>query len=555
MTSRARRTEVTSEVVFLGKLLQRVASGRIRVPKFQRAFVWRQSDVHSLLDSVYRGFPIGSILVWDTDATIQSAGRIGPVSVPPAPDGTVGYLLDGQQRLSALVGTLRPDSQSEGPAIADGLDWSVYFDLESREFVRKPGDGLKPQHFPVRRLLNTAAFFAECRRIERDAPASVKARQWIDEADRLANAFRDYQLPLIRIQEADLDGAVAVFARLNRTGRKMAADEMVSALTYEEDGFHLASALSEFKVELEPLGFGNLKRVFLLRTVLAALELDIYAKDWANLIVQQDVRRQLPSGFGMATRALHRALDFLRGLGVTSDRLLPYGLQLVLLAEFFRKRPDPTEAMRRVLRRWFWVTSFCGWFGGVSTARVKLALDEMRELAEGTRGDCRVVDLNSPAAVFPDRFDGRSARVRAFLLYLASLRPRSLCGDGTLDPGYLMRLRRTEAVGYVVANPGRGEPLLSSPANRMFVDEGHVGQTLRVLKEMNDAQRERVLHTHGFGATAVDALRRDDWTELIRARRDTLAAGELKFMEREDVHRPTERAAAVIADSEASDDE
>ena len=64
--------------------------------------------------------------------------------------------------------------------------------------------------------------------------ASCAPRQWLDEADRLASAFRDYQIPLVHIREANLDSAVTVFARLNRTGRKMTADQMVSALTYQE---------------------------------------------------------------------------------------------------------------------------------------------------------------------------------------------------------------------------------------------------------------------------------------------------------------------------------
>ena len=67
---RQKRTEVVPEVVFLGKLVDRVAAGKIRVPRFQRNFVWKQPDLYTLLDSVRRGFPIGSILVWDTEEDI-----------------------------------------------------------------------------------------------------------------------------------------------------------------------------------------------------------------------------------------------------------------------------------------------------------------------------------------------------------------------------------------------------------------------------------------------------------------------------------------------------
>ena len=383
-----------------------------------------------------------------------------------------------------------------------------------------------------------------------------KGMRWLEEADRLASAFRDYQLPLIHIREASLDSAVTVFARLNRTGRKMTADEMVSALTYEEGGFHLAAAFAEFRSELTKLGFGNLNSVLLLRTVLSALELDIYAQDWATLIVKQDVRRRLPSAFEAAADGLRRGLDFLREVGVTTDRLLPYGLQLVLLAEFFRLCPNPTEQTRRVLERWFWVTSFSGWFGGVGGARVRLALQEMRELAKGEGDAIRVVDLESPAAPFPKRFDGRSARVRAFLLFLGSLKPRSLQKtDQTLNPGELLASRGTEAVGYVVANRGGGDELFSSPANRMFVDANHFGQTVGSLQETDDTRLKDLLPTHGFDLSAIEVLRQDDRETLIQQRLTTLIQREREFMARKQVKLPTERTAAAVADSEASDRE
>ena len=547
------RTEVVPEVVFLGKLVERIAAGKIRVPRFQRAFVWKQTDLHALLDSVLRGFPIGSILVWDTEETIATTGRVGPIEVDPRPPGLVGYLLDGQQRVSTLVGTLRLPDGAE--SIVDQVDWCVYCDLDNQEFLRAPAGGVEPQHFPVRSLLNTAGFFAACRRIESEVDDRNLAQRRLDEADRLANAFRDYQLPLIHIREADLDSAVTVFARLNRTGRKMTADEMVSALTYREGEFHLAKELDKFKDELEGMGFGNLDRVLLLRAVLAALDRDIYAKDWADLMVKEDVRARLPEVFESAAGGIVDALEFLEDLGVTSDRLLPYGLQLVLLGEFFRLCPRPADEVVELLNRWFWVTSFTGWFGGVNTAQATHAFSEIRNLARGTGTGFSVVDLDAPAQPFPQRHDGRSARVRAFLLYLASLKPRSLRGVENLDPGQLLATRGIRAVGYVFSNPGPLGELFSSPANRMFLDADQVGQAFDDLAGLGDDKLMGLLPTHGFPADSVHRLRNGDRVGLIRDRLDTLIAGEREFMNERNVRLPSARMAASIADSEASDEE
>ena len=554
-SSNQKRTEVVPEVVFLGKLVERVADGKIRVPRFQRAFVWKQPDLSALLDSVLRGFPIGSILVWDTEENIESTSRIGPVEISPRPKGQTGYLLDGQQRVSTLVGTLRlPDSVDD--PIVEQIDWRIHYDLDSREFVhlRQQARPPEPRYFPVRSLLNTAGFFDACRRIQQNVDDRRQAQAWLDEADRLASAFRDYQLPLIHIREADLESAVTVFARLNRTGRKMAADEMVSALTYQEGQFHLSGMLNEFKSELKKKGFGNLDRVFLLRSVLAALDRDIYAKDWADLMVKPEVREKLPKAFDAATQGIRRALDLLGRFGVTSDRLLPYGLQLVLLGEFHRLCPRPGPAAVERLKRWFWVTSFTGWFGGVNTAQAKRALEEIRGLARGASEEFQVVDLDASAQPFPNRFDARSARVRAFLLYLASLRPRSLHGGGELDPGTLLSRLGTDAVGYVWSNPDPKD-LVSNPANRMFADGGHVGQAIGALVALDDEVLGTLLPTHGFPTNCITRLRNGDRAGLLAARLENLIAGEREFMAERNVTLPTERTAAAIADSETSDDE
>ena len=237
--------------------------------------------------------------------------------------------------------------------------------------------------------------------------------------------------------------------------------------------------------------------------------------------------------------------------------MLPYGLQFVLLGEFFRLCPQPTESVVELLNRWFWVTSFTGWFGGVNTAQAKRALSEIRDLATDAGARFSFVNLETPAEPFPDRFDGRSARVRAFLLYLASLKPRSLLrGEDDLNPGDLLSTLGTGAVGYVSSNQPQLEHMIRSPANRMFLDRGHVGQAFGVLQGLETELLVELLPTHGFPVDAVQQLRNGDRVGLIAARLETLIDGEREFMKRLNVILPTERTAATtIADSDTSDEE
>ena len=545
------RAEVVPEVIFLGKLMERIVSGKIRVPKFQRPFIWRQHDIFALLESVYMGFPIGSILIWETDQeNIESTPFVGPIDIGQPPLGKVGYLLDGQQRVSTLVGTLRLPNESESKR--DGIDWRVYFDLEKPEFTRAPKGEIDGRYFPMASLLDTAGFLAAARKIETH-PNELQRRNWLNAADRLANAFRDYQLPIIRIQEADLDSAVTIFARLNRTGRKISADQMVSALTYREGEFRLSGELDDYINKLARKGFGNLNRVFLLRSVLAALDLDIYAKDWAGLVVKADIRPKLPDAFEDATNGINQALEFLQKLGVTSDWLLPYGLQLVLLGEFCRLCPTPTPEQDRLLERWFWVTSFTGWFGSVNSSRATHALREIRELAKGERSEFSVVSLDEKALPFPKRLNLMSARVRALLLYLVSLEPFSLKNPEKLEPGNLLSELGSSAIGYVWKSPSEAEEFSSISANRMFLDGELVGNAFDHLTILDDSRLEVLLPSHGFPVESIQTLRDGDLKKFIVQRQEHLILGERRFMADRGVNLPESSTAETITDSDVSD--
>ncbi len=486
--------------------------------------------------------------MWETDRDIESASCVGPIEIGSRPSGLVSYLLDGQQRVSTLVGTLQLQDEREG--IKNQVNWRVYFDLENLEFVQAPRGGVTAQYFPLASLLDTSGFLAAASQISHVEDENQRQR-WLNAADHLANAFRDYQLPLIRIREADLDSAVTVFARLNRTGRKISADQMVSALTYRKDEFHLAEAMDRLQERLRSRGFGNFNRVFLLRAVLAALDRDIYASDWADLVVRDDVRSKLPEGFASATEGIIYALDFLKDLGVMSDRLLPYGLQLVLLGEFYRLCLDPDPEVVSLLKRWFWVTSFSGWFGTANPSKIRHALYEIRELARNERRSFNVVNLEEQALPFPDYFDGRSARVRAFMLYLSSLNPRSVKRQE--GPNKLPFISGANAIGYVWKEPSKAEEFSSIPANRIFLDDEVYGNAFDHLQNLEDDDLKEVLPSHGFPGNSLQKLRAGDRIEFIRMRQANLIRGEREFMEEKQVELPGMDIGKTVADSDTSD--
>ena len=141
------------------------------------------------------------------------------------------------------------------------------------------------------------------------------------------------------------------------------------------------------------------------------------------------------------------------------------------------------------------------------------------------------------------------------MLYLASLRPRSMHARGVLDSGKLLSNHGIRAVGYVSSSAEVSGELFSSPANRVFFDSGQVGQAFLRMRGLDDETLAELLPTHGFPADSLRWIRSGDRAGLIEARLDRLIAGEREFMKEFGVSLSVAPTAANIADSEVSDEE
>ncbi len=84
-------------------LISEIQNGIIKIPKFQRDFVWSIEETAKLLDSILKGYPIGTFILWQTNERLNDIKNIGNLKLPNTPDDTkVQYVLDGQQRITSL---------------------------------------------------------------------------------------------------------------------------------------------------------------------------------------------------------------------------------------------------------------------------------------------------------------------------------------------------------------------------------------------------------------------------------------------------------------------
>src|SRR5438876_1759250 len=87
------------------ELVGMIERGELRLPEMQRRYVWRSPRVRDLLDSLYRGYPSGAILLWEAADAVPL--QEFAVQQQNNPYQTTRLLLDGQQRLTSLSAVIR----------------------------------------------------------------------------------------------------------------------------------------------------------------------------------------------------------------------------------------------------------------------------------------------------------------------------------------------------------------------------------------------------------------------------------------------------------------
>ncbi len=467
-------------VQFLSQLLEEVSEGHLQVPRFQRPMVWSWDARLELLRSIRDGIPIGAIMVWRTSSTeIDCYEFLGPHRLTqPQPGATRQYLLDGVQRLSTLYGALHQltapaeygDSEHDSILGASELNrstnFSVFVDLTRRDFCTPSIDDITSDMMPLHVVFDSVALLRFQRQLVGDGFDDLVAA-----SDQMARAFRDYKIPIIPITTDDVDMATRTFQRINSQGIQMSEAHMVHALTWNP-AFNLNSKLGEINDRiLQPILWESLDPDIILKACKAGYDLNVYRSSGQEL---SDAIRAKPHVIDEVGVACGRAASFLREqCGVPLPDLVPYSLQTVILIDAFRIQPNPSPSVTKLLRSWFWMTTYGELFASMSGDRLNTMINDVREMiASGLP----VWTWKRPFEVRPiSTFDFRTARSKALAFRLADSMNRVLGGEAGTQI-----LTDAGKKGLVQILPWfRSERnTFSSPANRFLSQPADVG-TLR----------------------------------------------------------------------------
>jgi hypothetical protein len=390
----------------IGTLVDMYKRGELRLPEIQRHYVWRATRVRDLLDSLYRGYPSGSILMWETDEPVPT--RDFAIAQETTAFAGRKLLLDGQQRLTSLTAVLsgsavqvrgrkRPidilfnldhpdgpptdivevESDEQSPTSSDdelsdeaedgdgddGAEQGIQEKLNRRTFVVAAKNlSSQPQWVSV------SAVFA----IANDAEILKKAgitnfddpryQRYSDRLKKL-RAIKDYQY-VVHVLERNMsyEEVTEIFVRVNSLGAKLKSSDLALAQMTSR-WRNLLKELETFQEECERSNF-TIDLGHLVRSIVVFATQQCLFRSVASTPVEK-----LKEGWSQAQEGLHFAINFLRSnAGIEDESLLSSPMFLHAIAALSRVKDNRLTAdEQRQLLHWLLVANARGRYSRGST--------------------------------------------------------------------------------------------------------------------------------------------------------------------------------------------
>ncbi|WP_291464005.1 DUF262 domain-containing protein [Actinomyces sp.] len=347
------------ETFRLSELRDLVATGRVRIPDFQRSFRWTNQDVVALFDSLHQGYPIGNLLMWKREAPAQRV-TVGSIDIdaPGRPDAL--WLVDGQQRVTSIVNAM--DARSVGDR-----RFAVGYDLENSWVVSTLGRHSRAV-MPLFRLFDFES-----------------AWQWFEENTEFQalrgryqeafNTFNAVSVPATVLEGADEDKLRVIFDRINQSGKKLKSSEVFEALNSSVSDGRTLRSISDAVDRSTHFGLLSEDQVL---NVLKARRYPDYMRDGRDEFGDERRRNSdfpdegRDEAYAQTELVLKRATRFLQdNCCIPHVTLLPYSAILVVVARFFALFPEPKRRNKELLKRWVWRTIVKTIEGTISSGNVQ----------------------------------------------------------------------------------------------------------------------------------------------------------------------------------------
>ena len=362
-----------------------------QIPTFQRDVVWQQENVKKLWDSIYKFYPLGSILVWKTDLKLQNHRSIGghEITDPGFSRTEYQYILDGQQRTTSLLTSLYGGSIADRP----GFEPLVYVDLtipiendtddesyksrflfwteiddQNGRLLQNAGRQKRFDQGLIVKLIDIKNQFSAIQNqvfnsalVNKDFNHAV-----LQELSKIKGVLDNYRISFIEVKGIQVAEVCQIFERINQAGKPLDIFDIVVAKTFrpsptngtDGNGFYLRDLIGDFRktnqsefLKISDIDYLQILAVIIGRQIPDSGVLNITDR-YLNEIRTEHIAKVWPG----ASKAIQKMFDFLENhLHIHSPSLVPYRYFYFSIASYFYENSNPDYEL---LKKYFWFYSF-----------------------------------------------------------------------------------------------------------------------------------------------------------------------------------------------------
>lgn len=524
-----------------------------QIPTFQRDVVWEKENVKKLWDSIYKFYPLGSILVWKTDIKLQNHRKIGGHIIS---EGTFNrseyqYILDGQQRTTSLLTSLYGGT-IEGK---DGFDPSIYIDLsvegetetddesykkrflyweeiddKNGVFLRNTGRKKKFNAGIIVKLIDIKNNFGSVERSlvesefgdykDYDHPIREQLR-------RLKQVLDNYRLSFIELKGIQVAEVCQIFERINQAGKPLDIFDIVVAKTFRpksenKAGFYLREYIDKFR-ELNNSNFMQISDFDYLQIIAILIRENVEKSGIWNITPRylNDIKtEQIEEIWEPAKKAINKTFDFFENtLNIKGPQLIPYRYFYLTIASYFFKNTSPDYSL---LKKYFWFHSFHNDDLLSNTGDVNSHIEFLNAQKQSGKSDFPrfLIDRDT---LRNSSYSSKGRLSRAILSFYASKQPkdwkhtdRNVIVDNFFFSTDKPNLHHIFPINYISQNPGSNELNHNSLMNIAYLTqitnlEISDKNPLNYIKEYDsNSEFEAVINNHFLPSELLEWSRQDN---------------------------------------------
>jgi len=508
-----------------------IDAGRTKLPMFQRDFVWDKSQTAKLIDSILKGFPVGTFILWKTRDRFRHFRELGNLKLPEPPAGdSVQYVLDGQQRITSLYAVRKGLRITREGRVIDYKD--ICIDLEANSGAE---DEVVYAEAPEGRETISVHDLLSKDVTDFDAYGKDERRK----IHEYRAALTGHDFSVIEIPEYDIDTACEIFTRINTGGKELSLFEIMVAKTFDPDsGFDLEQKYRDLlegdedgSKSLTDASFETIPSITILQCIAAHLKGGIRHSD----ILRLD-RQAVIDCWPHVQQTIFAAIDHMQShLGVAVSRILPYPVLLVAFSNFFdrNKLKPANHDQTRYLAEYFYRAGLSNRYTSGTAVKMLADLQKMKSIAQGKRPSYKGEDLE----ITPDTFRTKTFAIndafsKTVLCLLASKGPRNLQTNGLIKlNNSWLRKSSSRNIHHIfpkawVRKHGKRDWDANVIANIMFAGE-HENQRVMTSKAPREYLEKlwgsrsglaNAMASHFVGNTCLDAIRANDFNAFVRHR-------------------------------------